>query len=115
LAAAKMGGALFAPPSKPDTPRCPVCGGDTFRFLGGTTVRCMLCSNRGTMDASSEAPVFAIERTDHDFFLSKSEVLKHRDWLLGMKSRFTEMKTALKSVSLDYGKDGNWLKPTPPS
>lgn len=111
LAAAEMGGALFAPARKPDTPRCPVCGGDTFRFLGGADVRCMLCSNRGTMDASSGVPVFGIERSNHDFFLSKSEALQHRDWLLGMKSRFTELKAALKSVSVDYEKDGTWIKP----
>jgi multimeric flavodoxin WrbA len=113
--AEEMGNALFKPAPKPGTPRCPVCGGDTFRFLGGTDVRCMLCSNQGTMNVSSGMPVFAIERSDHDFFLSKSEVIKHRNWLLGMKSRFAELKTALKTVSLDYGKDGAWIKPVPPS
>lgn len=115
LAATEMGNALFSPAPEPDTPRCPVCGGDTFRFLGGTDVRCMLCSNQGTMDTSSGVPVFAVERSDHDFFLSKAEVLKHRDWLVGMKNRFSELKTALKSVSLDYAKDGTWIKPVSPS
>ncbi|MFH0731072.1 MAG: flavodoxin family protein [Pseudomonadota bacterium] len=111
----KMGMALFQPAPEPDTPRCPLCGSDTFRFLGGAGVRCMLCSNRGTMDTSSGAPVFAIEKSDHDFFLSKAEILKHRDWLVGMKNRFAELKPALKSVTLDYGKDGVWIKPAPPS
>lgn len=115
LTAAEMGGALFMPARKPDTPRCTVCGGDTFRFLGGADVRCMLCSNRGTMDASSGVPVFDIERSDHDFIISKSNVLKHRAWLLGMKHRFTELKAALKAVSLEYGKDGTWIKPIPPA
>jgi NAD(P)H-dependent FMN reductase len=115
LTAADLGAALFKPAPVPDTPRCPVCGGDTFRFLGGADVRCMLCSNRGTMEMRSGVPVLSIERSEHDFFLTKSEILKHRDWLLGMKSRFTELKDELKSVSLDYRQDGIWIKPEKPS
>lgn len=113
--AAELGGLLFKPTAEPEIPRCPVCGGDTFRFMGGVEVRCMLCSNRGTLDVCSGEPVFSIERGGHDFFLSKSDIISHRNWLLGMKSRFAELKDALKSVSLDYRQDGNWIKPEPPA
>ncbi len=109
--AAQLGKSLFNSVFKPMGPRCPVCGGDSFRFLGGADIRCMLCSNRGTMDASSGTPVINIERSDHEMFLSKAELLKHKDWLIGMKSRFVEKKAALKAVSVAYRKDGTWIKP----
>ncbi len=32
---------------QPAAPTCPICGGDTFRFLPDGQVRCMLCSNSG--------------------------------------------------------------------
>jgi hypothetical protein len=109
--AAELAQALFNPVSESTGPRCPVCGGDSFRFLGGADVRCMLCSNRGTMDASSGTPVMNIERSDHEMFLSKAELLKHKDWLIGMKASFIEKKDALKAVSLDFRQGGTWIKP----
>jgi multimeric flavodoxin WrbA len=109
--AAELAQALFNPVTESTDPRCPVCGGDSFRFLGGADVRCMLCSNRGTMDAGSGTPVFNIERSDHEMFLSKEELLKHKNWLIGMKSSFIEKKDALKAVSLDFRQGGTWIKP----
>ena len=109
--AAELSKALFNPVFESIGPRCPVCGGDSFRFLGGADIRCLLCSNRGIMDASSNTPVINIERSDHEMFLSKAELLKHKDWLIGMKSRFVEKKDALKAVSVGYREGGTWIKP----
>jgi NADPH-dependent FMN reductase len=109
--AAELGEALFNPVAQPNGSRCPVCGGDTFRFLGVADIRCMLCSNRGTMGASSGTPVINIDRSDHEMFLSKADLLKHKDWLIGMRSRFIEKKSELKAVSTDYREDGIWIKP----
>ena len=109
--AAELGKSLFNPVVETMGPRCPVCGGDSFRFLGGADIRCMLCSNRGTLDASSGTPVINIERSDHEMFLSKAGLLKHKDWLIGMRSRFVEKKAALKAVCVGYRKDGTWIKP----
>jgi len=109
--AAELSRALFDPASETVGPRCPVCGGDSFRFLGGSDIRCLLCSNRGTMDAGSGTPIITIEQSDHEMFLSKAELIKHKDWLIGMKARFIEKKNALKAVSLDYREGGNWIKP----
>jgi len=92
-------------------PRCPFCGSDTFRFLGRDRVRCMVCSNPGTMTLTAEGPVFAMEKGDHPMILSKQDVIDHRDWLLGMKARFIENKAILKPVCTDYLKDGNWVRP----
>jgi hypothetical protein len=102
---------LFNPDPEPKDSGCPVCGGDSFRFLGGNDVRCLLCSNRGTMDASSGKPIIKIERSDHEMFLSKADLFRHKNWLIGMKARFIEKKAALKAVSLDYREGGTWIKP----
>jgi len=92
-------------------PRCPLCGGDTFRFLGQDRVRCMVCSNPGTMTLSDQVPVFAMEKGEHPMILSKQDVIEHREWLQGMKARFIENKEVLKSVCTDYLKEGNWIRP----
>ena len=109
--AADLSRGLFDPASETVGPRCPVCSGDSFRFLGGSDIRCLLCSNRGTMDAGFGTPIITIEQSDHEMFLSKAELLKHKDWLIGEKARFIEKKDALKAVSLDYREGGNWIKP----
>jgi len=69
--AAELGKALFNPAIESTGPRCPVCGGDSFRFLGGVDILCLLCSNRGTMDASSGSPIINIVQSNHEMFLSK--------------------------------------------
>ncbi|MDX9787778.1 MAG: flavodoxin family protein [Desulfobacterales bacterium] len=109
--AADLAGALFSPARKPEGPRCPLCGGDTFRLLGNMSVRCMLCSNEGTMDTSTGEPVLAINRSDHELFLTKSDIIDHKNWLVGAKNRFLDQKAALKAVSVNYRQDGTWIKP----
>ena len=103
--------ALFAPVKAPNGPCCPVCGGDTFRFLGGRRIRCMLCSNAGMFAADGGQPAFQIAKDGHELFESKQGALNHRQWLLGMKSRFMSEKNALKAVAKTYLKSGQWIKP----
>jgi len=71
----------------------------------------MLCSNSGIITISSGSPMFDILKSRHDFFSSKEDALKHKKWLLGMKSRFIEHKKALKEITLPYLKQGAWIKP----
>jgi len=72
----------------------------------------MLCSNSGTLNLQSGAPSFEITQSRHEFFLSKEAAIKHREWLLGMKSRFVQNKQALKEITLPYLKQGTWIKPS---
>jgi multimeric flavodoxin WrbA len=109
--AAELASALFKPTAEKKGPRCPQCGGDTFRFMDDTHVRCMLCSNSGSVNLSSKTPTFEIDESRHEFFLSKEAAIKHREWLLGMKSRFIQNKKALKEITLPYLKQGTWIKP----
>ena len=98
-------------PEPEDAPRCPLCGGDTFRFLDSHTVRCMLCSHSGQVTVESGILSIMVQAGDHPVFLSKTDALRHRDWLKGMKTRFLENKRQLKAIVTDYRKDGIRLKP----
>ena len=109
--AAALAAALFGPSLKPEAPGCPLCGGTTFRFLGGDRVQCQLCSNTGTFRVAAGAPVFEIPRSAHELFLTQADAEHHKKWLLGMKARFLEKKTELKQITLPYLKEGRWLRP----
>ncbi len=109
--AKRLGSALFGYPFPAGSPTCPVCGGDTFRFMDRFSVKCMLCSNTGVLDVSSGKPAFLVTRSDHELFLSEKDALEHRDWLLSMKERFKEKKAMLKRTTLAYLKQGDWIKP----
>ena len=109
--AAELACALFDPCVEKKGACCPLCGGDTFRFIENNRVRCMLCSNSGIMTLQDGVPVFAIKKSDHELFLSKEEAVKHRQWLLGMKSRFVGQKKALKKITGSYIRQGSWIKP----
>ena len=110
-AARELAAALSGPAPGPAASRCPVCGGDTFRFLGGDAVRCMLCSNTGQVRWDAGRPAFVVEPGEHEMFLSRQTALDHRDWLMGMKNRFLELKSELKAISLEYRDGADWVKP----
>jgi multimeric flavodoxin WrbA len=110
-AAADLARALFSGASPKKQPNCPLCGGDTFRFLDERRVRCMLCSNAGTLSVIEGRPVFSIGDTGHELFLSKEGVVRHREWLKGMKNRFVEQKDRLRDITGPYRKEGTWIAP----
>ena len=110
-AAADLAIKLMADPLEPEHPHCPLCGGGTFRFLGGSRVRCMLCSNEGHLDMRENRPEFNILGGDHDLFLTLEDALKHKEWLMGMKSKFLANKNRLKKICLGYRREGHWIKP----
>ncbi len=109
--AAVLGSALFGDRVVTKVPSCPLCGGDTFQFLGDNRVNCMLCSNAGTIETKEDRLVFAIHRGGHEMFLSKAEAVQHREWLRQMKGRFVEQKSRLKEISLSYLKGWDFIKP----
>lgn len=114
-AAKALARALFEPPAPKAGPHCPLCGGDTFRFLGGNRVRCMLCSNEGVIRLSGETPVLETRRGEHELFLTREDAMAHREWLVGMKARFMEHKNELKQISIEYRQAGTWVRPERPS
>jgi multimeric flavodoxin WrbA len=90
---------------------CPVCGGDTFRFLSPWRVRCMLCSNEGEARWTAEGVAFSVRQGEHEIFTDSATALRHADWLRGMKERFKARKRELLSLSREYKDLGEWIEP----
>ncbi len=97
---------------RPSGPSCPLCGGDTFRFLGDGEVRCMLCSNAGSYAWKEGRLEVATQAAEHGLFLSIEDARKHADWLRGMKEEFLARRKELKEVTLNYTKIGSWVSTT---
>jgi multimeric flavodoxin WrbA len=109
--AAELGKMLFGESRAPGSPVCPLCGGDTFRFLDEENVRCMLCSNRGRVSFRSGSPEFLIEKDGHELFLSRENAREHEKWLVEMKERYLEQKDELGKITKEYISDGKWIRP----
>ena len=105
-----LGTALFGRQQQEEKPTCPLCGGDTFRFLPDGKVRCMLCSNTGTMEFEDK-PVFNIQKDDHPLFLTKEDALRHREWLRDEVKRYVNSREDLKNGAALYRDIGEWIKP----
>jgi multimeric flavodoxin WrbA len=106
-----LAASLFGPAPAKAGPCCPLCGGDTFRFLGNDKVRCMVCSNPGTIRMGPNGITMEIDPTEHQFFLTRQDVTNHHTWLIGMKDRFKTIRKDLKPITLDHRKEGQWIKP----
>ena len=109
--AAELGQRLFGEEKLKIGLCCPNCNGETFRFLEGNQVRCMLCSNAGTLTVQDDHLVVEIETDTHQLLDSEEGALRHRDWLLGMVASFKERRGQLKKVANDYDDDTLWIKP----
>ncbi|MBU3917519.1 flavodoxin family protein [bacterium] len=108
--AKEFGEALFSAETERKEISCSLCGGQTFRFSEGNTVKCMLCSNDGVIKMNDGAPEFEM-RIENDIALSNEAVLDHGAWLKGMKNKFKGSKEELKEIRKNYENDGTWVKP----
>jgi multimeric flavodoxin WrbA len=95
----------------PGVPTCPLCGGDTFRFLPHGHVRCMLCSSSGP--AVWEAGKLGIHtlRDEHALFHRYEDAKRHAEWLRTMKDQFMARRKELKAVVQQYAEEGSWVLP----
>ncbi len=94
----------------PGTPRCPLCGGDTFRFLSDGQLRCMLCSSSGHYECSGGGIEVRTVPGEHPLFLTYADVERHARWLRGMKEKFLERRKELKGVTQRYTQTGTWIE-----
>ena len=110
LAAALTAGSK-ASATKPDSgsdtdpdsaPRCPLCGGDTFRFLGGNRLRCMLCSSEGSYEIQSSRLQFQTTVGEHPLFLTLETAKNHLNWLQQRKKDFLNRREELKAIAQKY-------------
>ena len=90
---------------RPDwpSPHCPLCGGDTFRFLDDSgAVRCMACSNSGHIHMSENRIRVSIAADEHELFLSKEAARKHGDWLRAQFSLFRKKRVQLREITAAF-------------
>jgi len=109
--AAKLARSLFGPVESKEGLSCPLCAGETFRFLDRSNVRCMLCSSAGTLRLEDGQLALALQPGEHDLLANKEEALKHRDWLLGMVGSYRENKRRLRDVVAEYEDKTPWIRP----
>lgn len=94
-----------------DSVVCPICGGDSFRFLGGDRIKCLLCSNVGFYKVGKGRLSISITAGEHRLFLSLEDAFEHAEWLRGMKKRFLEVRAGLKPVVQDGVRTGRVIHP----
>lgn len=109
--AASLAESLLDPEKRiePAAPRCPLCGGDTFRFLPDGSARCMLCSGSGRYEWGENGLAFEILPGSHPLFLSREDVARHAEWLRGRKESFLSRKKELKGIIKNYLGVGTWI------
>jgi multimeric flavodoxin WrbA len=102
--AARLAQAILDPEKRirPEGPVCPLCGGDTFRFLSDGGIRCMLCSGSGKWDVKEGTLQFEVAPPKHPLRYCKEDVFRHAEWLRGMKDQFLARKKELKEVTRKY-------------
>ncbi len=113
--AAELGRSLFGAPLPVSAPTCPICGGTTFQFLDRTQIRCMVCSNAGTLHLSDTGPQLDIVSGEHEMLRSFEDLVAHRSWLQSMKQRFLMEKDRLKPITQRYREGFEWVRPQAPS
>ncbi len=91
--------------------RCPLCGGDTFRFLDSGRVRCMLCSSEGTYRLDQGRLQVLSRPGKHPLFFTREDAREHLRWLRTMKDSFLEKRGPLKKITAGYRQIGTWLEP----
>jgi hypothetical protein len=85
---------------------CPLCGGDSFRFLEKNRVKCLLCSNNGFYEIEGGRVVITIEPGEHQLFASLKDALDHAEWLRSMKKKFLDVRHQLKPIVQECVKTG---------
>jgi len=110
--AGQLAEALFATPEPKTGLHCPFCLGETFRFYPDNQVRCMLCSQSGTLVSSDNRLTIEMALDERPFLASETDALHHRDWLIGTVGRFKEQKTALAKVRAEFSDEASWVLPT---
>ncbi len=109
----KLGEALFGEKISDgsDKPKCPICGSDSFKFLGGKSVRCLNCGNDGEIDFKNGKIRLAIEKDDKQLFLNEKNAMEHFEWLVAEKRRFAKTIPSIRKARELYRGDYKWIKP----
>jgi len=109
----RLAAALEGPAPPRRSGRCSLCAGDAFRLLDGATgrLRCLTCGNDGRIFADEGGFGVATERTGHQLFLSRDDVLAHRDWLRSRVAEYGDRRDELRIRLGPYRTVGTVVKP----
>jgi multimeric flavodoxin WrbA len=95
-----------------DIPVCPLCGGDTFRFLPNNEIRCMLCSSAGSYDWKDDHLICHMTLgQNHPGFLRYESAKRHGDVLKEMKANYRSKAKELKAITQQYTQEVVWIRP----
>ncbi len=108
--AAALGRALLGERLQDNGPACPICGGKSFRFLGGDRVKCLLCSQSGYISMESGSPVFDITK-EYGIFTTREEAQNHYQLLKDKRTEYRVKRELLNQIIQHYLDRGNWIKP----
>ena len=93
-----------------ESPTCPLCGGDSFRFLPEGQVRCLLCSNTGYYEWKENRLQCHIRLGEHPWFLSYESSKQHNDLLGARKEDFLSRREELRAVTQQYTQEVTWVR-----
>ena len=71
----------------------------------------MLCSGTGRVDWREGRCWISMSVDEHPLFLGYEEVMRHAEWLRGMKEKFLERRKELRAVTREYTGLGTWVLP----
>jgi multimeric flavodoxin WrbA len=103
--AVRAGGALFSGNSVKNDSGCPFCGSEIVRMTEGKFV-CALCHGHFSIDGNGST----VRIKEGDIFGSLDHMLKHREWLRGMKERFVRNKKEIVKTISAYKNVGEWVE-----
>jgi multimeric flavodoxin WrbA len=104
-----LGELLFSEESTRNDSGCPFCGSEIVRMREGKFI-CALCHGLFTTDDKGKT----IRIKEGDIFGSLDHMLRHREWLRGMKDRFLRnRKEIIKTISR-FKNVGEWIEPQVP-
>jgi multimeric flavodoxin WrbA len=93
-----------------DIPACPLCRGDSFRFLPDGQVRCLLCSNTGFYEWKENHLQCQITLGEHPWFLGYESSKQHNDLIREKKKDFLSRRKELKEIAQQYTQEVTWIR-----
>jgi hypothetical protein len=74
-------------------------------------LRCMLCSSSGRYGWRDNRLDIEGSPAEHPFFLTHEDVIRHGEWLRGMKEKFLARRKELKAATHGHIRTGTWVRP----
>jgi multimeric flavodoxin WrbA len=104
--AKRLGELLFSEGPIKSESGCPFCGSEIVRMTEGKVI-CALCNGLFSKDGNGSM----VKIKEGDIFGSLDHMLRHREWLRGMKGRFLRNKKEIIKTISRYKNVGEWIEP----